>query len=160
MPDAVNAREILRDPIHFLAFGFGSGLSPIAPGTMGTLAAIPLYYLLIQFGDFIYLLLTVFITLIGIVICDISSKKLGVHDHSGIVWDEIAGYLITMLFVPHTWYWALVGFVLFRVFDIWKPFPILWFDQHVGGGFGIMVDDVLAAIYAGLILLAMQLLLL
>jgi len=160
MPDAVNAREILRDPIHFLAFGFGSGLSPIAPGTMGTLAAIPLYYLLIQFGDFIYLLLTVFITLIGIVICDISSKKLGVHDHSGIVWDEIAGYFITMLFVPHTWYWALVGFVLFRVFDIWKPFPILWFDQHVGGGFGIMVDDVLAAIYAGLILLAMQLLLL
>lgn len=160
MPDAVNAREILRDPIHFLAFGFGSGLSPIAPGTMGTLAAIPLYYLLIQFGDFIYLWLTVFITLIGIVICDISSKKLGVHDHSGIVWDEIAGYFITMLFVPHTWYWALAGFVLFRVFDIWKPFPILWFDQHVGGGFGIMVDDVLAAIYAGLILLAMQLLLL
>jgi phosphatidylglycerophosphatase A len=160
MPDAVNAREILRDPIHFLAFGFGSGLSPIAPGTMGTLAAIPLYYFLIQFGDLIYLLLTVFVTLIGIVICDISSKKLGVHDHSGIVWDEIAGYFITMLFVPHTWYWALAGFVLFRVFDIWKPFPILWFDQHVGGGLGIMVDDVLAAIYAGLILLAMQLLLL
>ncbi|MGV6809959.1 MAG: phosphatidylglycerophosphatase A family protein [bacterium] len=160
MPDAVNAREILRDPIHFLAFGFGSGLSPIAPGTMGTLVAIPLYYLLIQFGDLIYLLLTVIITLIGIVICDISSKKLGVHDHSGIVWDEIAGYFITMLFVPHTWYWALAGFILFRVFDIWKPFPILWFDQHIGGGLGIMVDDVLAAIYAGLILLIMQLLLL
>ncbi|HHC73764.1 MAG TPA: phosphatidylglycerophosphatase A [Thiothrix sp.] len=160
MPDAVNAREILRDPIHFLAFGFGSGLSPIAPGTMGTLAAIPLYYLLIQWGDWVYLLVTIIVTLIGILICDISSKKLGVHDHSGIVWDEIAGYFITMLFVPHTWYWVIAGFALFRLFDIWKPFPILWFDQHIGGGLGIMLDDVLAAIYAGLILLIMQLLLL
>lgn len=137
---------VLRSPIHFLAFGFGSGLAPFAPGTFGTLAAV-LFYLLFQSLDlFSYSLLTAAMCIVGIWICGRSSEMLGVHDHGGIVWDEFAGYFITMIAAPPGWIWIVVGFVLFRIFDILKPWPIQWADQHVSGGFGIMLDDIIAGL--------------
>jgi len=139
---------LLKEPVHFLALGFGSGLSPKAPGTAGTLMAVPLYLLLEPLSWPIYLALLVLTTLAGIAICDISARRLGVHDHPGIVWDEFVGYWITMFLAPAGWSWIAVGFVLFRIFDILKPWPIRWLDRHVAGGFGIMIDDVLAGIFA------------
>ena len=140
--------SLLKDPIHFLALGFGSGLSPKAPGTVGTLMAIPLYLLLQLLSWPLYLAVVAVTALAGILICDISAKKMGVHDHPGIVWDEFIGYWITMFLAPAGWLWIVIGFVLFRFFDILKPWPIRWLDRHVGGGFGIMVDDVLAGLFA------------
>jgi len=148
----LTARQIMTDPALFLAFGFGSGLAKKAPGTCGTLAAIPLYWLIIQAGLPIYSLLTVIATVAGIRICGIAADKLGEHDFGGIVWDEVAGYLITMWLVPFSWQAALLGFVLFRIFDIIKPWPIKWIDQKVQGGLGIMLDDVLAGVFAGALL--------
>ena len=145
-------RQILSDPLLFLAFGFGSGLAKKAPGTMGTLAAIPVYYLFAQADIWVYSLLTVCVSVLGVFICGVAAEKLGEHDFGGIVWDEIAGYLITLWLVPLTWQTIIVGFVLFRFFDILKPWPIKWLDQHVHGGFGIMIDDVLAAFFAGFLL--------
>jgi len=144
--------HLLRDPIHFLALGFGSGLSPVAPGTFGTLAAIPLYLLLHTFSLPIYVIVTALLAIIGIALCDISARKLGVHDHPGIVWDEVVGYLVTMTAAPVGWYWVLLGFVLFRFFDILKPWPIRLIDRQVKGGFGIMLDDLLAGVMAALVL--------
>ncbi len=140
--------KVLSSPIHFLAFGFGSGLVPFAPGTFGTLAAIPLYLFIQALSLPTYLLIVVIVSLVGIWICDKSSKLLGVHDHSGIVWDEFAGYFVTMIAAPKGWLWIFVGFALFRLFDIWKPWPISILDKKVGGGFGIMIDDLLAGIFA------------
>lgn len=145
-------KQILTDPLLFLAFGFGSGLVKKAPGTMGTLAAIPLYLLFVQFNSWIYGLLTLIATIGGVWICDVAAKKLDEHDFGGIVWDEVAGYLITMLFVPFSWQTMSVGFVLFRIFDILKPQPIKWIDAKVSGGLGVMLDDVLAGLFAGLLL--------
>lgn len=146
-------KQILTDPVLFLAFGFGSGLSKKAPGTMGTIAAIPVYLLAIQFNIWIYVSLTIIASVVGVWICDIAAKKLNEHDFGGIVWDEVAGYLITMLFVPFSWEALLAGFVLFRIFDILKPQPIKWIDAKVTGGLGIMLDDVLAGVFAGVLLL-------
>jgi len=136
-------------PIHFLAFGMGAGCSPSAPGTMGTLMAVAFYLPLSMLSSFtVYAVITAVVVLAGIWICDWSAKDLGVHDHPGIVWDEIAGYLVTMLGAPFGLVWMAVGFALFRFFDIVKPWPISWIDKHVGGGFGIMLDDVIAGIAA------------
>lgn len=146
-------RRILADPVLFLAFGFGSGLSGKAPGTCGTLAAIPLYWLFMQADLLVYSLLTVAVTVSGIWICGLAAEKLGEHDFGGIVWDEIAGFLITMWLVPLSWQTVTLGFILFRIFDIVKPWPIKWIDQKVTGGLGIMLDDVLAAVFAGALLL-------
>ena len=146
-------KQILSDPILFMAFGFGSGLAKKAPGTFGTLAAIPVYGLFAQTDSLIYSLLTILVTVVGVRICDIAAEKLGEHDFGGIVWDEIAGYLITMWLVPLTWKTILAGFILFRFFDILKPWPIKWLDRKVHGGFGIMIDDVLAGVFAGALLL-------
>lgn len=144
--------HLLRDPIHFFALGFGSGLSPLAPGTFGTLAAVPIYLLLQPLSLPIYLVLTALMFVIGIALCDASTRKLGVHDHPGIVWDEVVGYLVTMTAAPAGWHWVLVGFVLFRLFDILKPWPISVIDRRVEGGFGIMLDDLLAGLLAALLL--------
>jgi phosphatidylglycerophosphatase A len=143
---------VWRNPVHFLAFGFGSGALPLAPGTFGTLVAIPIYLLMAELPLAIYLGLVAIMTAVGIWLCQVTSRDLGVHDHAGIVWDEIVGYLITMIAVPVSWQWVLTGFVLFRIFDIMKPWPIRWADRQVHGGLGIMLDDVLAAVYAGLIM--------
>lgn len=139
---------VLRNPIHILSFGFGTGLSPVAPGTMGTLIAIPIFLVLASFSPLIYLLTVIIMFFVGCWASGQTAKALQVHDHPGIVIDEIVGYLITMLFVPITWYWVILGFLLFRLFDIWKPWPISIVDRQVKGGFGIMLDDVLAALYS------------
>jgi len=138
----------LKNPLHFLSLGFGSGLMPKAPGTFGTIAAIPVYILMSELSLALFIAVTLLITFVGIFLAEYTSKALGVHDHSGIVIDEIAGYLITMIAVPFDWVWIIVGFILFRIFDILKPWPISWLDKRVQGGFGIMVDDVLAGIFA------------
>lgn len=148
----IPAKTIFSSPIHFLAFGFGSGLSPKAPGTVGTLAAIPLYLLLAQLSVGIYLLIVLLSFGVGIWLCGESSKRLGVHDHGGIVWDEFVGLWIALLLAPSGWGWIVLGFVLFRIFDIWKPWPIRWADKQVEGGLGIMLDDVIAGIYAFIVL--------
>ncbi len=149
-------KNLLRNPDHFFAFGFGSGLAPWAPGTFGTLAALPVYWLIQDLSWPLYLgwLLVTFI--LGVYWCERSSRALGVHDHGGIVWDEMVGYWLTMFLAPAGWLWMLVGFVLFRIFDILKPWPINWLDRQVKGGLGIMIDDIVAALYAwiGLQLLA------
>ncbi len=138
----------LANPIHLLAFGFGSGVGPKAPGTWGTLAAVPIFLLLQDLPLLAYLGVTLVVTLVGVWLCDVTAKDLGVHDHPGIVWDEIAGYLITMIAAPSGWLWWVIGFVLFRIFDILKPWPIHVIDKGVDGGLGIMLDDVLAGLMA------------
>ncbi|WAK03017.1 phosphatidylglycerophosphatase A family protein [Methylobacter sp. YRD-M1] len=145
-------KQVLSDPILFLAFGFGSGLARKAPGTLGTLAAVPVYWLFAQADIVIYSLLTLVVVIAGISICGRAAEKLGEHDFGGIVWDEVAGYLITMWLVPLTWQTLVAGFVLFRLFDILKPWPISWADRHIGGGLGIMLDDVLAGVFAAVTL--------
>ncbi len=142
------AQTVLTSPIHFLAFGFGSGLSPVAPGTMGTLAAIPLYFLLSPLSLPLYLLVLVALFLFGVWVCGESERLLGLEDPGGIVWDEIVGFLVAMAAAPSGWGWLVLGFVLFRIFDIFKPFPINYFDTHLHGGLGIMLDDILAGVYA------------
>jgi len=141
-------KGLLSDPVHLLAFGFGSGCSRFAPGTFGTLAAIPIFLILNQLSTSLYLVITLFMFLIGIWLCSETTKKLKVHDHPGIVWDEIVGYLVTMIAAPKGWIWIVVGFVLFRIFDILKPWPISIADKKIHGGFGIMFDDVIAGVFA------------
>lgn len=145
----------LRNPWNFLALGFGSGLAPFAPGTTGTLAAIPVYLLLQPLSPIYYLLVTIVLFNLGIVICCKATDNLGVHDHPAIVWDEIVGYLVTMWLAPAGWYWIFIGFVLFRLFDILKPWPIRWIDRHVSCGFGIMLDDLLAGVFGMAVLQGM-----
>lgn len=151
-PEKHPCNQVWRNPIHFVALGFGSGCFPKAPGTFGTLAAIPVYLLLQNLPLLAYLLLIIIGFGVGIWLCDRVAEDLGVHDHPSIVWDEMIGYFITMLAAPPGWLWIIIGFVLFRFFDILKPWPILSVDRRVRGGFGIMIDDVLAAVYAGFIL--------
>lgn len=153
MDKQLRHRVSLRNPVHFLALGFGSGLAPKMPGTFGTLAALPLVVLLSWYSPFyIYLLVTVLASVLGIWICGKTADDMQVHDDSSIVWDEVAGMLITMLAVPISWQTLLAGFLLFRFFDILKPWPISYLDKHVHGGFGIMVDDVLAGIFSLIVL--------
>ncbi len=142
----------MKNPIHFLALGFGSGLSPKAPGTMGTLAAIPLFLLCSMLPSNYYLLVTLLICAVGVWICDVASKDAGVHDHGAIVWDEIAGFFITMVAIPVSVETVIFGFAFFRLFDIVKPWPISWIDRKAKGGFGIMIDDVVAGLFAGAIM--------
>ncbi|MEJ2764252.1 phosphatidylglycerophosphatase A [Photobacterium sp. MCCC 1A19761] len=139
----------LKNPWHLLATGFGSGLSPVVPGTMGTLAAVPFYLLMAELPFTLYLLLILVASLVGITICQKTSDDMGVHDHGSIVWDEFVGFWITMAVAPVVnWQWLLAGFVLFRFFDMVKPWPISWLDKHVHGGLGIMADDLLAGVMA------------
>jgi phosphatidylglycerophosphatase A len=140
-------RDLLRRPVHLLAFGFGAGLAPRAPGTFGTLAAIPVYGLIFWTPWPVYLALVVLLSAAGTYICGRTAKDLDVHDHPGIVWDEIAGFLIAMIAVPVTWYCIVSAFLLFRFFDAVKPWPISWLDRHVKGGWGIMVDDIVAGLF-------------
>lgn len=144
--------RLWREPPLLLAFGFGLGLVPKAPGTAGTLLGVALHFatqglvLPLRAG----LVLALF--LLGVWVCGVAARRLGVHDHQGIVFDEVVGYLIAMLLAPTGWLWALVGFVLFRLFDIWKPWPIRLADRRVKGGYGIMLDDALAGALAAVIL--------
>lgn len=150
------AKRVWRDPAFFIAFGFGSGLLPKAPGTWGTLAAIPLYLLLSTQSLGVYLLGTLVAFVLGVWICERVSNVLGEADYGGIVWDEIVGYLLTMAYAPVRLSGIIAGFVLFRLFDIWKPQPIRFIDNRIKGGLGVMLDDVLAAGFAWLVLHALM----
>ncbi|BAX52171.1 phosphatidylglycerophosphatase A [Photobacterium damselae] len=146
-----NPKDLIKlsNPWHLLATGFGSGLAPIVPGTVGTLAAIPLYWVLAQLPFLLYLLAIVIAAIIGVTICQKTSDDMKVHDHGSIVWDEFVGFWITMAIAPTiSWQWILAGFILFRFFDMLKPWPISWLDKHVSGGFGIMIDDIVAGFMA------------
>lgn len=151
-PRAQPAPQFRRHPVQFLAFGFGSGLAPKAPGTAGTLVAIPLYLLFAQCELPIYTVVVAAAALLGVWICGAASRQLAAHDHPGIVWDEFVGYWITMWAVPLDWRWIIAGFVVFRVFDIAKPWPVSMLDRKLGGGLGIMADDMLAGVMACLTL--------
>ena len=140
--------SVWRNPVHFLAFGLGSGASPWAPGTAGTVAAIPLFLLMQPLSLVWYAAVLLITFIIGIYLCGKTSEDMGVHDHGGIVWDEFVGYWITMFAAPPGWLWIVIGFMLFRLFDIIKPWPISWADKQVAGGLGIMLDDVLAGLMA------------
>ena len=154
MAKAINpsVKECLTNPIHGLAFGLGSGLAPFAPGTFGTLVAIPFYLLLQPLSLSVYLGVLLLLIVVSIYICVESARQLKTHHHSGIVLDEICGYLVTMIWVPDSWLWLVLGFLLFRLFDIWKPWPIGLVDRKVQGGLGIVIDDVLAGVFAAICL--------
>ena len=144
--------RVFTNPVQFLAFGFGSGLVPRGPGTAGTLMAVPLFLLAAGWSLPVYTAVVVLAAVLGIWICGAASRQLGVHDHGGIVWDEFVGFWITMWAVPVSWTWIIAGFLVFRVFDILKPWPISVLDKNVKGGFGIMIDDVVAGVMACLTL--------
>jgi len=133
-----------RQPHHWLAYGFGAGLSPRAPGTVGTALAIPLYLLLRPLPVSWYLATLAVLTLIGIWACGKTAREMHAHDPSAIVWDEVVGFVLAMTAAPPGWLWLLGGFFLFRFFDILKPWPIRELDQRVRGGLGVMLDDLLA----------------
>jgi len=131
---------------YFIAFGGGAGLSRYAPGTMGTLATFPLFWILAYFFDPLALLVLVAVMfLIGIWACGVTGRALGNHDHGGMVWDEITAFTLVLLFTPPIVMWQAFAFLLFRLFDIIKPPPIRYYDQTLRGGFGVMFDDLLAA---------------
>jgi phosphatidylglycerophosphatase A len=145
-------RTVVRDPVHLLAFGFGTGLMPKAPGTFGSLPGLLLAWLTLPLALEWRLVVALALVLTGIWICGESAKRLGIHDHPGIVWDEITGMYLTLLVAPpQIGFWAL-GFGLFRLFDIWKPWPIRDLDHRLAGGVGIMLDDLVAALYAAILL--------
>lgn len=146
------SKKVWQDPRYFIAFGFGAGLLPYAPGTWGTLAAIPIYFLLQGLPVSLYLTLTLLAFFLGVWITDKITCELGIEDCPGIVWDEVVGYLLAMSMAPVGLSWIIIGFVLFRLFDIWKPLPIRLLDRRLKGGWGIMLDDVLAGIYACLVM--------
>lgn len=144
----VNFSELLKRPACFLGLGFGSGLAPKAPGTFGTLAALPLYWLMQDLPLITYISIVVLAFIAGIWICQKSAEWLQKDDPSAVVWDEIVGYLVTMIAAPSGWQWMVLGFVLFRFFDILKPWPINLADKAIHGGLGIMVDDVIAGVFS------------
>ena len=137
-----------KNPIHLLACGFGSGLAPRAPGTWGTVAALVIWWPLSYLSLSAYVLALAVSIILGFWICGKTAEDLQVHDHPAIVWDEFCGYWLTMLMAPQSLAWAVYGFILFRIFDIWKPWPIKWVDRKVSGGFGIMLDDLIAGLFA------------
>ena len=147
---------LFSHPAHFIALGFGSGLAKKAPGTFGTVVGLPLFWLISPYSLFIQLLVISILFLAGIYFCDKTGKALGVSDHGSIVWDEIVAIMLVLTFTTNQWQWWLFAFMAFRLFDIWKPFPIRQCDAKIKGGFGVMFDDLLAAIYAIASLKALQ----
>jgi len=148
----VAAGKVFSDPVLFLAFGFGTGLAPVAPGTFGSLPALAIAWLTRGLALEWRLAVLGALGVAGVWLCGTAAKRIGVHDHPGIVWDEITGmYLVLLVAQPHLGVWA-AAFLLFRLFDIWKPWPIRDLDHRLGGGAGIMLDDVVAALYAALLL--------
>jgi len=141
------------NPIHWFAMGFGTGLAPQAPGTFGTLATLPFILLTASQNLSVKITILLIICVCGIWLCGQSARALGSHDHGSIVWDEIAGFYLTMLFCSVNWKTLMLGFVLFRIFDIIKPWPIKYLDKHVHGGLGIMLDDIVAGLLSGVVLM-------
>lgn len=147
-----NTAILLRDPGHLLALGFGSGLVSKGPGTAGTVVGVAIYWPLASVSQSVFLAVVAVAFVVGIWLCGRTAAALGVHDHPAIVWDEIVGYLLTMAFVEPGILAAIFGFVAFRIFDIFKPWPIGLLDRRIHGGFGIMLDDLIAAGFAIIVL--------
>jgi phosphatidylglycerophosphatase A len=151
--DADDRRRLLASPAGWIACGFGSGLAPKAQGTFGSLAAILPWLLLRGLSVPAWLGVIVVAFAIGVWACNVAGRILGVEDHRSLVWDEFVGLWITLLpALMAPWWTVITGFFLFRLFDVWKPWPIAWFDRRVKGGFGVMLDDVIAGIFAGIVL--------
>lgn len=140
--------RMLRDPLHFLSLGCGAGLAPVAPGTFGTLLGIPLWFVLEDLPLAAYLGVLAILFFAGAWVAGRTARALGRHDHGAIVIDEVLGFLVTMTAAPSGWAWVLAGFLAFRLFDIWKPWPVSWADRRIHGGIGIMLDDLLAGVWA------------
>lgn len=147
-PNQPNLKLLMQHPAYFCGLGFGSGLAKKAPGTFGTLIGFPLFWLIAGYSLSMQLLIISILFVIGIYFCSATGKALGVADHGGIVWDEIVAMMLVLTFTPMQLQWWLAAFLLFRLFDIWKPFPIRQFDAKLKNGFGVMLDDLLAGIYA------------
>ena len=160
-------RFLLRHPAHFIAFGFGAGLAPVAPGTWGTLLALPLYWVIAPWltpagaagPSQQYLVLVGALFAVGIWACETTGRAIGAADHRGMVWDEIVAFLLVLFFVPDSPLWQAPAFLVFRLFDILKPPPIRYYEQTFKNGFGVMLDDVVAAFYTLLVFTAATILL-
>jgi phosphatidylglycerophosphatase A len=148
MDKQLRQRVSLLNPDHFFGLGFGAGLIPLMPGTFGSLAAIPLLLAMSSLSIFWFVFITLLAIIIGIRFCQKTTDALGLHDHGSIVWDEIAGMMVVFIALPINTLTLAIGFLLFRFFDILKPWPISLFDRKVHGGFGIMLDDVVAGAMA------------
>ncbi|MBM4196951.1 MAG: phosphatidylglycerophosphatase A [Gammaproteobacteria bacterium] len=146
-PDSL-ARRVMRDPVHWIPFGLGAGLLPFAPGTWGSLAAVLLYWIVPAQSAATNAILVAAGFALGVWLCGVSARRLGVHDHPGIVFDEIVAMWAVLSVVPRGAGWSAAAFLAFRVFDVWKPWPIREADHRIPGGLGIMLDDALAAFYA------------
>ena len=155
---ATQRRALLSHPAGWIATAFGAGLAPRAPGTAGSLVALlPWWFWLRDVSMSAYVAVLVVGFALGVWVCAIAERRLGTHDLGALVWDEVIGMWITLLVAPHaslawTLAYMLAGFALFRLFDIWKPWPVRWADRRVGGGLGVMLDDVLAGVYALIVL--------
>lgn len=147
-PRLPNLKFLLAHPSHFFALGFGAGLARLAPGTFGTIVGLPLFYGLMITPELVHFTTIAVLFFIGIPICGKTGRALGISDHGSIVWDEIVAMMLVLEFTPQKPIWWLVAFTLFRLFDVWKPFPIRQCDVAFKGGFGVMFDDLLAAVYA------------
>ncbi len=145
-PDVPQA--VWEKPLYFIGFGLGSGAIPFAPGTFGTLLAIPFYLLLAKLSLIAYVIFLVIFIAFSSWVSERLSKEIKLHDHPGMNIDEFAGFFVTMLNAPLGWGWVVLGFILFRLFDIFKPWPIRYIDENVHGGFGMILDDVVAGLFA------------
>ena len=143
---------VWRNPLYFFAFGLGSGTIPFAPGTFGTLMAIPFYLLLSPLPLIAYLIFTILFISLSSYVCERVSREIHVDDHPGMCIDEFAGFFVTMINAPHGFWWIVLGFVLFRLFDILKPWPISYIDKNIHNGFGMVLDDVVAGVFAAIII--------
>ena len=150
-------RFALGHPAHFIALGFGTGLAPIAPGTVGTALAFPIFILLDRWLDAPWLLaVIVAFFAIGVWACGRTGRDLGVADHGAMNWDEVVAMLLVLLVIPDGWEWWLFAFFVFRFFDVVKPPPIRTIDRTMKGGLGVMFDDILAAFYTLLVIAAVK----
>jgi phosphatidylglycerophosphatase A len=145
-------RFLLSHPAHVIAFGFGAGLAPVAPGTWGTLLALPIYWLVSPgLGPVDFLLMLGVLFALGVWACEVTGRAIGAPDHGGMVWDETVAFLLVLFFVPATLTWQAAAFLLFRVLDILKPPPIRYYERTFRNGFGVMLDDQVAAFYTLLV---------
>lgn len=145
-------RSVWQNPWHFLACGLGVGTFPYMPGTVGTLLGVVVYLLLAKCHFITYVILELLLLSVGVYLCGRFNREVGTDDHPAAVWDEVASFPMVMLGIPQTAGYVVLGFILFRVLDIWKPWPISWVDRRIHGGVGVMLDDVLAALLSWIIL--------
>ncbi len=149
---------VWKYPVHWLAYGFGTGLSPFAPGTFGSLVGVALFWFMASMPAIPYAIVVAVMFVAGIFICGQTAHDVGAVDPGFIVYDELVGFLVAMYLLPTEWRWVVGGFVVYRVFDIWKPFPIHWVEDKLGLGSGIMTDDVISGIYTFIVLHVVRLL--